>query len=82
MSLKLRVARWAGTLVRVLRPFGRVVPGLAGAAALSVGLGQVAGHVFGHGLTWWVALAAGGVFVLWFGAELNRVPPPVRDDSE
>ena len=40
------------------------VPGLAGAAMVSVGLGELAGHVFGHGLTPWVAVITGGVFAL------------------
>ena len=72
----------AGTLVRVLRPLGRVLPGVAGAAAVAVGLGQVAGHVFGHGLALWAGLAVGGGFALWFGAEMNRTPPaPRRDDD-
>lgn len=40
------------------------VPGVGGAAAVSVGLGELAGHVFGHGLTPWVAITVGGVFAL------------------
>jgi hypothetical protein len=40
------------------------VPGVAGAAALSVCTGGLAGHVFGHGLTPWVAGLVGGVFLL------------------
>lgn len=79
--LKLRAAHWAGTLVRVLRPLGRVVPGVAGAAAVAVGLGQVAGHVFGHRLAWWVALTLAGLFALWFGAEVNAAPRVHRDAS-
>lgn len=40
------------------------VPGVGGAAAVSLGLGELAGHVFGHGLTPWVAITAGGLFAL------------------
>ena len=68
----------AGTVVRITRrPFRsalRAAPGLVGAAAIAIGIGQVAGH-YAAGLAWWVALGVGGVFVLWFGAEVNRVPP-------
>ena len=67
---------------RALRKALSVVPGLAGAAGTAVGLGQVAGHVWGRGLTWWVALTVGGVFALWISADLNRVPrAPRRDDA-
>jgi hypothetical protein len=41
-----------------------LVPGVAGGAVVSVGLGEIAGHVFGHGLTPWVALTLGGLFAL------------------
>lgn len=79
MPLKLRAARWAGVTVRVLRAL--FAP--AAAAAVSVGLGELAGHVFGHDLTWWVALAVGGVFGLWIASEVNAAPPaPRREDSE
>lgn len=71
--LKIRAAIWAGTAVRVGR---QVLPGVAGAAAVSVGLGELAGHLWGHGIAPWVALPLGGMFALWFGAEVNRVPPP------
>jgi len=79
-------ARLAGTAVRItrrpLRSAARAAPGLAGAAGIAVGLGQVAGHVFGRGLTWWVALAVGGGFALWIGSDINRVPPAPRRDEE
>lgn len=69
----------AGTVLRFTRrPFRsalRAAPGVLGAAAIAVGLGEVAGRVWGHGLTWWVALAVAGGFALWFGAELNARPP-------
>lgn len=42
----------------------RALPGIAGAAAVSVGTGELASHVFGHGLAPWVALLAAGVFAL------------------
>lgn len=78
--LRIRAAFWAGTLIRVLR---QVLPGLAGAAALSVGAGELAGHVFGRGLSPWVALVIAGLFALWFGAEINASPPaPRREDPD
>jgi hypothetical protein len=41
-----------------------LLPGIAGAAMISVGSGEFAGHVFGRGLAPWVALGVGGVFAL------------------
>lgn len=41
-----------------------LLPGTAGAAMISVGSGEFAGHVFGHGLAPWVAVTVGGVFAL------------------
>jgi hypothetical protein len=41
-----------------------LLPGLGGAAMISLGAGEFAGHVFGHGLVPWVALLAAGVFAL------------------
>lgn len=41
-----------------------LVPGIAGAAMISLGAGELAGHLFGRGLTPWVALMVGGVFAL------------------
>jgi hypothetical protein len=62
------LAERAGAAVgRVLWPVlsvSHLVPGVAGAAAVSLGLGEIAGHVFGHGLTPWVAGVAGGLFAL------------------
>jgi hypothetical protein len=40
------------------------VPGVAGAAMVSLGAGEFAGHVFGHGLAPWVGIVVGGVFAL------------------
>jgi len=79
-------AVFTGTALRItrraLRKAVSVVPGLAGAAGIAIGLGQVAGHVWGRGLTWWVALVVGGAFALWISADLNRVPrAPRRDDA-
>lgn len=54
----------AGTVTGTFLRLKRLVPGLAGGAGLSVGLGEGAGHVFGHGLTPWVALTVAGVFAL------------------
>jgi hypothetical protein len=55
--------------------FGRSLPGLTGATAVSVGAGEITGHVFGRGLAPWVALVVAGVFALWIGASLNAAPP-------
>jgi hypothetical protein len=60
----LAAATAAGTAVGTAAGLSRALPGLGGAAGLSVALGAIAGHVFGHGLTPWVALAAGSVFAL------------------
>jgi hypothetical protein len=49
-----------GHALRVRRMF----PGVAGAAAVSVCAGGLAGHVFGHGLSPWVGGLVGGVFLL------------------
>ncbi len=54
-------AGWTAGRVLALLP---LVPGVAGAAMISAGAGEVAGHVFGHGLTPWVAVTLGGVFAL------------------
>jgi hypothetical protein len=61
----------AGSLAELAgRATGRVlsllpaVPGVAGAAMVSLAAGEFAGHVFGHGLTPWVAVGVGGVFAL------------------
>lgn len=80
--LKLRAAHWAGTAVRVLRPLGRVLPGLLGAALVAVGAGQVAGHIWHRGLAWWVAAVTGGAFLLLIGREINAAPPPPRRDDD
>ena len=72
---------WAGTAVRILRPAGRILPGLAGAAAVAAGLGEIAGHVFGRGLSPWVACAVAGVFGIRIGSEINQAPPPPRPDE-
>jgi hypothetical protein len=54
-------AGWvAGRVLRV----APTVPGVAGAGLVSLGAGEVTGHVFGHGLAPWVAAAVGGVFLL------------------
>jgi hypothetical protein len=84
VTLAVLAAVIAGTLVRILRPAARILPGVAGAAAVSIGLGQAAGSVFRHGLALWVSLVAGGLFALWFGAEINAgaaAAPPRQDDD-
>ncbi len=48
----------------------RSVPGIGGAAAVSAGLGGIAGHLFGHGLTPWVAATVAGVFALMIDRNL------------
>jgi hypothetical protein len=80
VTLAVRVAVIAGTAVRA----DRMLFGPAAAAAVSVGVGELAGHVFGRGLAPWVALAAGGAFGLQLARELNSVPPPVlpRHDDD
>ena len=80
MSALTRAAHLAGTAVRVLRGLMRVLPGVAGAALVSVGLGQLAGHVFHRGLSAWVTCAVAGAFLLKIGAEVNAAPPPRRED--
>jgi hypothetical protein len=42
----------------------RLVPALGGATLVSLGGGEVIGHVFGHGLAPWAGLLAGGLFLL------------------
>jgi hypothetical protein len=59
-----RVADLAGKLTGRALKIAPTVPGLAGAAGFSVCLGGFAGHVFGHGLTPWVAGLAGSGFAL------------------
>jgi hypothetical protein len=54
----------AGAAIGHVLSVRHLVPGIAGAAAVSLGLGEVAGHVFGHGLTPWVAVTLAGLFAL------------------
>ena len=61
------VAGWLTGRVLLSLP---AVPGLAGAGMVSLGLGELAGHVFGHGLTPWVSVAVGGVFALMLDRRL------------
>lgn len=77
IPFKIRAAHWAGLAVRGLR----ALFGPAAAAAVSVGLGQLAGHVFGRGLAPWVTLTLLGGFGLWVAAELNAVPPAPRSED-
>jgi len=72
----IHAAHWAGILVRWRVHL--MLPGLAGAALVSVGVGELAGHVFGHGLAPWTSLALAGGFLLWIGAALNQSPHPPR----
>lgn len=65
-----RIAILAGTLVKI--GAHRMLPGVAGAALVSAGGGQIAGHVFGRGVAPWVAITLAGVFVLLAAAETNR----------
>lgn len=82
MSLKIRAARGAGVAVRWATVAAHVLFAPAAAAAVSVGLGQLAGHVFGRGLAPWVALTVAGGFGLWMATELNTPPAPRQEDSE
>jgi hypothetical protein len=81
----LAAARVAGTAIRITRRPARTalraLPGVAGAAAVAVGLGEVAGH-YQRGLTWWVACVIGGVFALGFAREINAAPPAPRQEDE
>lgn len=63
----------AGSALRVAKPAAH---GYLGAAAISVGAGEFASHVFHHGLAPWLTLLVAGLFSMWFGAELNRNAPP------
>jgi hypothetical protein len=54
----------AGAVLGRLLSLLPLLPGIGGAAMVSVGAGELAGHVFGHGLAPWVAVAVGGVFAL------------------
>lgn len=76
----LRAARWAGTLVRWR--FHLMLPGLTGAALVSLGAGMVVGHVFGHGLAVWTVLALSGGFLLWIGAAMNQAPRAPRGSQQ
>jgi len=84
--LKIRAAKWAGTVLRVGRrpvaTLGRMLPGVAGAAAIAVGSGELAGHVFGRGLALWVGLVVGGVFLVRIGAEVNAPVPAPRPPDD
>jgi hypothetical protein len=86
LPLKIRAARWAGTVVRVTRrPFRSVLlaaPGLAGAYWIAVGVGQIAGHIFARGLAWWVTAVVGGVFLVRVGSEINATPTAPRQPDE
>jgi hypothetical protein len=85
LPLKIRAAGWAGTAIRLTRRparAARALPGVAGAAAIAVGAGELTGHVFGHGLALWAGLAVGGVFALWLGRELNAPPPAARPPDD
>lgn len=74
--LALRAARLAGTLIRWRVHL--MLPGLAGAALVSLGGGELAGQAFGRGVALWASLALAGVFVLVFAAEVNRAPRTPR----
>lgn len=47
------------------------VPGVGGAVMVSLASGELAGHVFGHGLTPWVAVGAGGLFALALDRQIS-----------
>ena len=74
MSALTRAARIAGTAVRITRPLGRMLPGIAGAVLVAAGLGQVAGRLAGRGLGPWVSIPIGGVFLIALGREINAAP--------
>ena len=86
IPLKIRAAKWAGTVLRVTRrpavALFRSLPGLAGAALAGLGGGEVAGHVFGRGLTPWVACVIAAVFLVRIGAEINAPAPTPRQPDD
>lgn len=58
------LASAAGWLSGRVLSVRHLAPGVGGGALVSVGSGEVVGHVFGHGLALWVALTVAGVFAL------------------
>lgn len=58
------LASAAGRATGGLLSVRHLVPGVAGGALVSLGSGEVVGHVFGHGLAPWVALTVAGAFAL------------------
>jgi len=76
--------RWRRRLLRVAdtaaTPAGTAVgrslaslpllPGILGAIGLSIAAGEIAGHVFGHGLAPWVGLAVSCMFGLLLDRKL------------
>jgi hypothetical protein len=62
-----RAAVAMGAAIRVSRRPARMVPGMAGAGLVAYGAALVyppAGFI------------VGGLFLLWFGSEINRLPKP------
>jgi len=78
VGVAVRLATLAGTAVRL----SRALLGPAAAAAVSIGLGELAGHVFGRGLAPWVAIVIGGGFGLLLASELHAAPRAPIDRPE
>lgn len=53
-----------GRLIGLGRRCLPALPGVAGAVAVSLGVGQITGHIFGRGLGPWVTLLVAGGFAL------------------
>ena len=65
-----------GRVIGFANRYSGVLPGLAGAVALSVAVGEIAGHVFGHGLTPWVTLLIAGGFLLRLDGRIHLLRTP------
>lgn len=78
--LAVRFAIVAGTLIRWR--VHRMLPGLAGAALVSLGAGTLLGRLLGPGLALWAILALSGGFLLWIGAAMNQAPRPPRGSQQ
>lgn len=84
LRLLIRAAKVAGTAVRLVRGPGRALPGIAGAAAVTLGAAIVVHAVFRQVPAVGVAALVAGVFALLLGAEVNgtarRRPPRDLDE--
>lgn len=65
-----RAADLVGHATGRVLAWSRTVPGIGGAAGLSVCAGELAGHVFGHGVAPWAGGLVGSVFLLMLDRRL------------